>query len=148
MENTNSINVPFTLYDTTTGRIEIVGIGPESFLQNYITNTNQKILLQTVDPNSYYIENGEPVLLPPKPQNPYVVFDYVTKTWKDPRTAETEWQEVRKKRNILLQESDWTQMPDVAMPTKSAWATYRQQLRDITTQADPFNIVWPTPPGD
>jgi len=26
---------------------------------------------------------------------------------------------------------------------KTAWATYRQALRDITTQADPFNITWP-----
>ena len=28
-----------------------------------------------------------------------------------------------------------------------AWRTYRQQLRDVTSQPDPFNIVWPTPPS-
>lgn len=27
------------------------------------------------------------------------------------------------------------------------WASYRQALRDITTQSDPFNIQWPVPPG-
>jgi len=26
---------------------------------------------------------------------------------------------------------------------KTAWATYRQALRDITKQADPFKIEWP-----
>jgi hypothetical protein len=26
---------------------------------------------------------------------------------------------------------------------KTAWATYRQALQGITTQVDPFNIVWP-----
>ena len=54
---------------------------------------------------------------------------------------------MRKKRNALLAASDWTQLPDVPLETKEAWAAYRQALRDITEQPDPFNIVWPTPPG-
>lgn len=29
---------------------------------------------------------------------------------------------------------------------KAAWATYRQALRDITTQLDPFKIDWPKQP--
>jgi len=37
-------------------------------------------------------------------------------------------------------------MPDVEISTKAAWATYRQELRDITTQSDPFNIIWPSKP--
>jgi hypothetical protein len=32
-------------------------------------------------------------------------------------------------------------------PTKEVWAAYRQALRDVTLQPDPFNIVWPTPPA-
>ena len=59
----------------------------------------------------------------------------------------TEWTEVRSLRDMYLQESDWTQLPDVSNVDKTAWATYRQQLRDITTQADPFNITWPTKPS-
>lgn len=32
----------------------------------------------------------------------------------------------------LLQDSDWTQLPDVPLTDeqKTAWATYRQQVRD------------------
>jgi hypothetical protein len=39
-------------------------------------------------------------------------------------------QEVRWKRDILLLESDWTQVADSPVDRK-AWATYRQALRDF-----------------
>lgn len=55
------------------------------------------------------------------------------------------WDMVRNKRNFLLIRSDWTQLPDAPVDA-AAWVTYRQALRDITTQTDPFNIVWPTAP--
>ena len=54
--------------------------------------------------------------------------------------------EIRSERNRLLTDSDWTQLPD-SPADKTAWATYRQQLRDITNQTDPFNIVWPIAPA-
>ncbi len=55
--------------------------------------------------------------------------------------------EVRETRNALLSASDWTQLPDVPLAMTQAWADYRQALRDITLQPDPFNIIWPTPPS-
>jgi hypothetical protein len=57
--------------------------------------------------------------------------------------TEQEWANVRNQRNFYLIRSDWTQLPDAPVDT-ATWATYRQALRDITTQSDPFNIVWPT----
>lgn len=59
------------------------------------------------------------------------------------------WTYVRFDRNILLKECDWTQMTDSPLTSekKTEWATYRQQLRDITSQSDPFNIIWPTEPS-
>lgn len=65
----------------------------------------------------------------------------------DPRTPETEWPLVRQKRNQLLLASDWTQLPDAPVATKAQWAEYRQALRDITEQPDPFSVVWPSPPA-
>lgn len=58
------------------------------------------------------------------------------------------WISVRSKRNFLLQESDWTQLSDNQLPDnkKSEWAGYRQQLRNITNQSDPKNIIWPIKP--
>lgn len=41
---------------------------------------------------------------------------------------------------------DWTQVADAPVD-KAAWATYRQALRDITSQVSfPDSITWPTEP--
>lgn len=54
-------------------------------------------------------------------------------------------EEVRTKRDLLLAETDWHGMSDVTMSTEMA--TYRQALRDISTQAGfPNEINWPTKP--
>ena len=54
---------------------------------------------------------------------------------------------VRQERERLLAECDWTQLPD-APADKALWATYRQELRDITTQAGfPHAVVWPIKPS-
>ena len=53
-----------------------------------------------------------------------------------------QWNVIRAERNKLLADCDWTQLPDVSADA-TAWATYRQALRDITTQANPFAIIWP-----
>lgn len=53
-------------------------------------------------------------------------------------------------RDMLLVQSDWTQLPDAPLTAeqKSQWVAYRQQLRDVTKQSGfPNNINWPTPPG-
>jgi hypothetical protein len=54
----------------------------------------------------------------------------------------------RSKRNALLTESDWTQVADAPVDA-TAWATYRQALRDITTHANWPNLFeadWPVKP--
>lgn len=53
-------------------------------------------------------------------------------------------------RNKRLADSDWTQLPDVPLTDeqKTAWQTYRQELRDITsTPGWPDAIEWPVPPA-
>jgi hypothetical protein len=54
--------------------------------------------------------------------------------------------QVRAERNSKLAAADWTQLAD-STADKAAWATYRQALRDITTQAGfPWTIDWPVQP--
>jgi len=56
---------------------------------------------------------------------------------------------VRYERDEILDQCDWTQMPDSPLDdsTKASWATYRTALRDISEQAGfPTNINWPTAP--
>ena len=56
-------------------------------------------------------------------------------------------------RDSLLYKCDWTQAVDSPLSTadKTAWATYRQALRDLPSKYPTLDkasdIVWPTPPG-
>jgi len=53
---------------------------------------------------------------------------------------------VREQRNRLIAECDWTQVEDSPVD-KAEWATYRQELRDLTLQAGfPFDVTYPTKP--
>ena len=53
---------------------------------------------------------------------------------------------VRRSRNQMLTETDWTQLEDSPVD-KAAWATYRQALRDVPTQEGfPWNVQWPEKP--
>jgi hypothetical protein len=56
--------------------------------------------------------------------------------------------ELIEKRNKLLSECDWTQNRDVSLHNDAEWAEYRQALRDITDNFDPFveEVVWPEKP--
>lgn len=54
---------------------------------------------------------------------------------------------VRQLRDALLTACDWTQLPDVPLETKAAWAIYRQLLRDIPNQSGfPLTVNWPNAP--
>jgi hypothetical protein len=57
------------------------------------------------------------------------------------------WENIRTKRNQLLDNSDYTQVPDFP-GDKEAWAEYRQALRDIPQKYyKPEDVVWPTMPN-
>lgn len=57
------------------------------------------------------------------------------------------WEEIRAKRNQLLQESDWVGLRDVTLSNEQAWLNYRQALRDIpSTFTSPETVVWPQKP--
>ena len=52
-------------------------------------------------------------------------------------------------RNMLLRDSDWTQMPDSPLSDskKAEWATYRQKLRDFTTTSGWVDANFPDKPS-
>ena len=100
----------------------------------------------TPKPNDYTknISEGTPILI----EGVYY------QNWEQTTASESEitdrltakWEEIREFRNQLLLECDWTQLADIPTELKTVWQTYRQQLRDVTTQSTPFSIVWPTKP--
>ena len=64
---------------------------------------------------------------------------------------------LREERFRLLSECDWTQGADVPNSIKTAWQTYRQQLRDLPASASPkldefyeldlSSVTWPSKPS-
>lgn len=62
--------------------------------------------------------------------------------------AEFQLKQLRAKRDSLLKDCDWTQLPD-ALPTKERqrWASYRAELRNLTKDFVSLEaVVWPTKP--
>ena len=64
-------------------------------------------------------------------------------------------QEMRKIRNLLLINTDWTQIPDCSLSSekKQEYIDYRQTLRDLPENSKPKyennqlkGVVWPIPP--
>lgn len=133
-----------TYYDVATGRI--VGSASCS-AEDAVANkpAGAAMLTGMYDGLEFYIVDEVPTRLPPKAYD-FFVFDYAAKQWVDPRTNETQWAVVRSDRNQRLLRTDWTQLADIFLETKALWEPYRQALRDVTNQSDPFNIIWPTPP--
>lgn len=64
--------------------------------------------------------------------------------------SQEEWETIeRAKRDTLLTQSDFSQMPDAGLSDaeKTLWTAYRAALRNIPTQPGfPYEIIWPTKP--
>ena len=92
----------------------------------------------------YKMVNGETIQLTAEEE---AARDAEEKAWADAAPARR-MQQLRDQRNALLSETDWMGNSDVTM--SDAWTTYRQALRDITTQTPSddtlSNITWPTKP--
>jgi hypothetical protein len=96
-------------------------------------------------PEDYYISNGCAIKFPDQPDN--TVWNWDLKQWV--KSTDIASSEVEVKRKLLLEQSDWTQIPNnpLTAEQQQAWAVYRQELRDVTSQSGyPFNVIWPTPP--
>ena len=71
---------------------------------------------------------------------------------KDARILADEWTQIRKKRDRLLTESDWTQANDTPLTDANVakWKTYRTSLRDLpsdqSSKTKYSDITWPTKP--
>jgi hypothetical protein len=71
-----------------------------------------------------------------------MTFDYL---YPD-ATDEQKLDQVRNWRNAQLAATDWTQVADAPLDA-SAWAAYRQALRDLPANIDLDNPVIPDPPA-
>jgi len=65
-------------------------------------------------------------------------------------TDEQKLKQIRYWRNAELNNCDWTVLSDSPLSDadKTAWITYRQELRDLPATIDVSNPVLPTKPGE
>ena len=120
----------YTKYDAATGRIEFTFGGKGGDLE-----ANEPYIVGEFNGNEYIVVGGEPVRKPDSEIDAFYTDRY--------------WVELKNRRNSSLLDSDWTQGADSPLTDlqKSAWATYRQQLRDLPDNTeDPANPAWPTKP--
>jgi Phage tail assembly chaperone protein len=128
---------------------QIVGSGvTQDGLESYIQPVEGATLVFGVHTEAgslNYYDGQKIVPMPPKPVGDYK-FNYYTKEWEQD-LALIEAKAISK-RDQLLVESDYTQLPDVPVVNKEAWAVYRQELRDLPqTTGWPTDIQWPTKPN-
>ena len=119
---------------------------PAELSDESLVEWDMYVVTPTPMPNDYTknITEGTPVLTDGVYYQNWIQTD-ASQSEIDYR-LENQWEEVRIIRNELLKESDWTQLSDISQTIKDLWSTYRQQLRDITNQQNPFNIEWPVKP--
>ena len=103
--------------------------------------------LEPLEENEYYVDTGELKIVKSKKTATAVV---------EKKTYDAEAMKHRLIRGqvaFLLSSSDWTQVADAPLTAaeKKKWATYRQELRDMTkTFPDPkkaSDITWPKAPN-
>ena len=140
----DTINYP---YDIPTLRASHPNVSfPANLTNEVLAEWDMYEVTPTIIPNDYTknISEGTPTLTDGVYYQNWIQTD-ASDSEKELRLA-IKWSEIRELRNQLLSECDWTQLSDVSESIKTSYQSYRQDLRDITNQSDPFSIVWPEKP--
>ena len=140
----DTINYP---YDIITLRKSHPNVSfPVNLTNEVLAEWGMYEVIPTTMPNDYTknITEGTPVLTDGVYYQNWIQTD-ASQTEIDYR-LENQWFIIRETRNELLAECDWTQLGDIPTETKAIWSEYRQSLRDITSQTNPFSITWPVKP--
>jgi hypothetical protein len=139
-----TINYPYTIKELREAYPNVSL--PAQLSDEALSDWGMYSVTSTQIPNDYTknITEGTPVLTDGVYYQNWVVTN-ATESEINYR-LENQWEEIRLIRNQLLAECDWTQLSDVSQIIKDLWTVYRQELRDITNQQNPFNIEWPIKP--
>ena len=112
-------------------------------IKYYVSKRDSEI----VDVEAHKDEDGKDVA------TTYVQTHFIgDDTAKDARILADEWTNIRRERDRLLAESDWTQANDTPLASGKVteWGTYRTSLRDLpsdqSNKTKYSDITWPTKP--
>lgn len=141
--NGNVETVPMALLDELKGKTEeeLIELGWYKATFNNMPHH----LMGTYNELTQYIEM-QSTIVNNTVECTYVVLDKTPEMIELTATSIMDY--VRMERNNRLTVCDWTQLSDAPLTTeqKTAWATYRQTLRDFPSVVQLDNIIWPTQP--
>jgi hypothetical protein len=145
LENGN-IRYPYTISEL---KLENPNTSFPAVLTNEVLESFDVYYVEATEYTDDYtknIEEGTPILS----DSSYIQVWNITDATEDEISAKLEekWVEIRIMRDTLLAQSDWTQFQDspISGTTLVEWQTYRQSLRDVTSQQNPYNLSWPAKP--
>jgi predicted house-cleaning noncanonical NTP pyrophosphatase (MazG superfamily) len=147
IENGEVIKYPYSVQDL---RTDNPNVSFSSIIDEPTKSRYSMLPIQKVETQINYTKNISENI-------PELIEGVWTQSWSITDATQQEidqrlskkWQEVREERGGRLNSSDWTQLPDSPLTEeqKNAWRQYRQELRDITNQANPFEIIYPVQPS-
>lgn len=131
----------YSIYNVITGQIK-------RHSESADIGNGEGVLPGKVDPQKFYVRQGQAIPIPPKPYA-NTVFDFLLERWVD--VAGQNVRGLIAERNLRLQQSDWTDTASFRQrmgdQVADAWLDYRQQLRDVTDLPGfPMDFAWPEPP--
>jgi hypothetical protein len=145
IENENII-YPYTISEL---KAENTNISFPISLTNDILEDFNVYPVNSVDCGNDYTKNYEEI-------TPLLSGSVYIQVWNETSASveeistriEEKWLEIREVRDNLLSQSDWTQFQDspITGSLLTEWQTYRQSLRDITSEENPYSLSWPARP--
>tara|TARA_R110000851_G_scaffold197257_1_gene348312 strand:- start:290 stop:739 length:450 start_codon:yes stop_codon:yes gene_type:complete len=145
IENENII-YPYTISDL---KVDNPNISFPTSITNDTLEDFNVYPVTSIECGSDYTKNYEEV-------TPIISGSIYIQVWNESNASteeistkvEEKWLEIRELRDTLLTQSDWTQYQDspITGSTLTEWQTYRQGLRDITSQENPYSLNWPARP--
>ncbi len=134
VKNTGTIQqlFPSTLFPATGPNTDFL---TANNVVELVENLNYSVPTQKLSTVDAYVDSGKA----------YTVKVESTTTDEQTELTNKKWIEIREIRNQILKETDWRASTDLTL--SDDWKNYRQALRDVPTQSDPFNITWPSSPS-
>lgn len=134
-------------------KFKIEKIEKDKIAVSFFDNINEEIdILEDQETQRYVYDTYKIIInnrdnLFEEIKNNYDIWLQFAKDCEHKKLAE----EIRTKRDKLLNETDWTQVIDTVLNTKKQeeYKSYRQELRDITEQEGfPYKVVFPLKPTE
>ena len=127
------------------GKWEIRPIGKMEIGTAFAKGTSNEVLANyDIYPVKKYVVTDDTVV---EERDPPALIDGEVHFYSErAKTDDERWAEIRENRNVLLFDTDWTDLPNSPLTDaqKTNYQRYRTELRDMPqSTSNPKDVVWP-----